>query len=207
MGGAAPVRICPPLISIVCPTIEGREEWLERCRLAYCETTPDAEFLIVHNAPTCNQGWNIGIPQARGEYIHLTADDIEPHRDWWVFAVEWVERGYLPAPRIVNPDGTLQSCGDGDWEQETGSHTELTRVPFFSRQQMESAGIFPIQPPGQYMGDAWVSHRGRVAGIPTVVVREMQFTHSFASVGRLDEMLYADVEEWKRLVRADGVRV
>lgn len=173
---------------------------------AYCETSWEAEFIVVRNAPTCNQAWNIGIPETRGDFIHLTADDIEPHTGWWKHAMTWVEDGYIPAPRIVNPDGSLQSCGDGDWEQETGSHTELTRVPFFSREQMERAAIFPIQPPGQYMGDAWVSHRGRMAGYPTVVVREMQFTHSFANVGRLDEMLGPDVDEWKRLVRADGVR-
>lgn len=196
-----------PAISIVCPTIDGREESLERCRTAYCETSEDAEFLIVRNAPTCNQAWNIGIPETRGSYIHLTADDIEPFPGWWEAGIEWVERGFLPAPRILHTDGTLQSCGDGDWETDTGTVTELTRVPFFSREQMDTLGIYPIRPEGQYFGDAYVSHRGRLKGVPTVVVREMCFKHHFAQAGRLDHLLYPDLDDFKRVQRKDGVRI
>lgn len=195
------------MISICVPTIDGREESLERCLESYCSTTEDFEFIVARNFPTCNQGWNHAIPQTTGEYIHLTADDIEAQPGWWQAAVEWVEKGYLPAPRILHGDGTLQSCGDGDWETKTGTPTELTRVPFFSRAQMDTLGIYPIKPDGMYFGDSYVSHRGRLQGVQTVVVREMCFKHHFAPQGRLDHMLYSDLEDFKRVQRRDGVRV
>ena len=111
--------------------------------------------------------------------------------------MEWIEKDYFPAPRIINPDGSLQSCGDRGIETDTGTWTELTRVPFFSREQMERAKIFPIIPT-QYFGDSWVSWRGRVVGIETVVVREMCFIHSFANVGRLDERLGEDLKVFNK---------
>jgi hypothetical protein len=194
------------LISIVCPTVDGREESLERCRISYLETTPNAEFIVVENAPTCNQAWNIGIPEARGEYIHLTADDIEATEGWWQFGVRWADEGFLPAARILNTDGSLQSCGNRDHEEDTGTLTELTRVPFFSRAQMVKAGIYPIKPEGQYFGDAYVSHRGRLHGMKTVVVREMCFYHHFAQPGRLDHMLYPDLDDFRHVQRMDGIR-
>lgn len=194
------------MISVIVPTIAGREEWLERCIKAYCDTSPaDTEYIVMRDYPTCNQGWNAGILEAKGEFIHLSADDIEPLEGWWQAGLFWIDQGYLPAPRILNLDGSLQSCGDGDWETETGTPTELTRVPFFSREQMEKARIYPIIPT-HYMGDGWVTHRGRMVGIQTVVVREMQFVHSFADVGRLDERLSDDVAEFKHAQRKDSIR-
>lgn len=194
------------MISVIVPTIDGREQWLERCLESYRDTTPDFEFIVERNWPTCNQGWNRGIEQATGAFIHLSADDIEALPGWWEAGREWIEKDYFPAPRILNSDGTLQSCGDTADETPTGTQTELTRVPFFSREQMERARIFPIIPT-QYFGDSWVSHRGRLVGIPTVVVREMQFIHSFATVGRLDERLYDDLEVFRKHQRRDGIRI
>lgn len=191
-----------PLLSIVVPTIDGRETWLERCEQAYCETTDDFEFIVVRNEPTCNGAWNVGIPQASGDYIHLSADDIEPLDGWWEAAIAWVDKGFLPAPRILNPDFSLQSCGDTDQETSTGSPTTLTRVPFFSREQMERARLWPVME-GHYCGDVWITHQAKMAGIPTVVVREMQFIHSFSPVGRLDHRLEEDCGRFKQIERRD----
>ena len=183
------------MISVICPTIDGRSESLARCEDSYSETTDDFEFIVVRNMPTCNEAWNVGISTCEGDLIHLTADDIEASEGWWQVGKHWIEAGFLPAPRILNPDGSLQSCGDGDWEQETGSLTSLTRIPFFSRAQMETAGFYPF-PAWHYMGDQWCSHKARLAGIETVVVREMLFVHSYASVGRLDHRLPQDVASY-----------
>ena len=68
------------MISIICPTISGREHWLERCRVSYLETTQmEYEFIILDDFPSCNAAWNVGIREAKGDYLHLTADDIEAH--------------------------------------------------------------------------------------------------------------------------------
>lgn len=194
------------MISIVVPTIDGREAWLERCRDSYCATTPEHEFIVVRNEPTCNRAWNIGVQEASGDFVHLSADDIEAQPGWWQAGQEWIANGYLPAPRILNSDGSLQSCGDTDQEAPTGTRTELTRVPFFSREQMERFAIFPLIDT-MYFGDSWVSHRARLHGVETVVVREMCFVHSFATVGRKDEVLYDDLKVFKRAALRDGVRI
>ena len=194
------------MISVIVPTIAGRETWLERCAQSYRDTTPDFEFIVMRDYPTCNQGWNAGILEAKGDFIHLTADDIEAQPGWWQTGQKWIKKGYLPAPRILNSDGTLQSCGDTAEEAPTGTRTELTRVPFFSREQMDTFGIYPIIPT-MYFGDSWVSHRARLHGCETVVVREMQFIHSFANVGRKDEVLWEDLKVFKQAQRRDGVRV
>jgi hypothetical protein len=60
---------------------------------------------------------------------------------------------------------------------------------------METAGFYPV-PAWHYMGDQWASHKARLAGIETVVVREMLFVHSYASVGRLDHRLPQDVASY-----------
>jgi glycosyltransferase involved in cell wall biosynthesis len=195
------------LISVIVPTIDGREKWLDRCHASYSAWTPtNFEFIVVRNEKTCNRAWNIGIEQSSGDYIHLSADDIEAQPGWWQTGIQWIEKGYLPAPRILNPDGTLQSCGDGDWETPTGTKTELTRVPFFSREQMEKAKIYPIIKT-HYCGDLYVTHRGAMAGYRTVVVREMQFIHSFANVGRLDERLSNDYAIFRTVRDRDIHRV
>jgi hypothetical protein len=182
------------MISIIIPTIKGREYYLERCVRAYRETTDDYEIIVVHDFPTCGQAWNIGIDEAAGHHIHLSADDLEPHPGWWQAAVEIVSQGFIPCPRILNPDGTLQSCGSDHTEKPSRALSDVARVPFLSREMAEA--LYPIFP-NQYMGDYWITREAWWMGWPTIVVREMVFTHHLASEGRLDT-LNEDWDEFQR---------
>ena len=174
------------MISIVCPTISGREHWLERCQVSYCETTElEHEFIVVRDYPACNQAWNVGILEAQGDFIHLTADDIEAHPRWAEIGLEWIEKGILPCTRVLNSDGTLQSCGNDATEQPTGTSSDVARVPFFPREILPA--FYPILHT-HLMGDYWITHQARKIGWPTVVVREFCFTHHFALEGRLDTL-------------------
>lgn len=174
------------MISVIIPTIAGREHHLERCLDAYQRNTARPfEVIVVSDRPTCGIAWNDGLADARGDYLHLSADDLEPHPGWDDAAVACVERGQLPCPRIVNADGTLQSCGDRAKEAATGSMCDVARVPFFPRLLLDA--VFPIIAT-HYMTDYWVTARAERAGWPTVVVREMCFTHHLAAEGRLDTM-------------------
>ena len=178
------------MISIVCPTITGREHWLERCQIAYCETTDtECEFIVIKDATACGIAWNQGCEEARGDYIHFTADDIEPTPGWWEVGIEWIKKGVLPAPRILNTDGTLQSCGDNNQEWPTGAETVVARIPFCSREQMER--IFPIIDV-HYWTDYDFTRKGKALGWPSIVVRDFLFYHHYAPEGRLDERLAAD---------------
>lgn len=171
------------MISVIVPTIRGREHWLERCQQAYSENTwHEFEFIVIHDHPTCNSAWNEGIRQAKGEFIHLSADDLEPHSGWDTVGLSCLGKGFLPCPRVLNADGSLQSCGSDAYEHETGTSSDVARVPLFPRALLPA--IYPIFD-GHYAGDYWVTSQGRKVGWPTVVVREMLFTHHMASEGRL----------------------
>lgn len=179
------------MISVVIPTIAGREHWLKRCLKAYKDTSPaDTEFIVIHDKPACGIAWNEGIEQAQGDYIHLSADDLEPHSGWWQHAVQICDEGNLPAPRLLNSDGTLQACGDNEVEKEDGVVVGFTRVPFLSREQAET--IYPVIET-HYYTDVWVSEVGRCYGMEVILSRSYLFTHHFAGEGRLsDELLTLD---------------
>lgn len=186
----------PPLISVVVPTIDGREHWLERALASIEETTPRYEFLVYRNLPTCGAGWNVGIIEAKGDYILLYADDLEAHPGWWEAGTEALLRNVIPCPRILNADGTLQSCGTFPEEAPDGTPSVVARVPFLTRHMAQV--MHPIFDQ-MYMGDHWITWRGQQLGWPTLVVRSMEFTHHFAPEGRKDT-LAADVKAYKRAI-------
>lgn len=185
------------MISVVIPTISARIEagWLDRCLKAYLKTTEtDWQPLVIRDRPSCGIAWNEGIAQASGDYIHLSADDLEPLPGWWQPAIESVERNELPAARILNPDGTLQSCGTNDQEHESGEEAAVARIPFATAAQFARIGPMMEE---QYMGDYWFSHRGRQLGLRTIVQREYAFIHHFAPQGRKDSFA-ADLTAYRQ---------
>lgn len=172
-------------LSIVIPTIASRAESYMRTINAYATRTEGPfELITIRDKPTCGIAWNEGVAMAVGDYIHLTADDIEPHAGWLDAAIGSVELGELPAARILHGDGTLQSCGD-EFDRPEGFVTEIARIPFLTREM--ALAIFPI-PPLHYYTDNMVSDRAREYGWPTVVNRDYLFTHHLAGEGRLDRL-------------------
>jgi glycosyltransferase involved in cell wall biosynthesis len=186
-----------PYITVITPTISGREHWLKRALSSIVATTPDVEFLTYLDLPTCGEGWNRGIPEARGRYILFFADDLEAHPGWWEAGVTAIHEDYLPCPRILNPDGTLQSCGTFAEEAEDGTPSVVARVPFLPAHLAKS--MYPIFS-NQYMGDHWITWRAKQLGYPTLVLRDMVFTHHFAMEGRIDT-LASDVKAYHRATR------
>lgn len=177
------------MISVVIPTIAGREHWLERCTTNYADRSTGIEFLIVRDMPTCGQAWEAGAKKAMGDYLHFTADDIEPHEGWDEAAIRCADEGALPSARILNSDGTLQSCGVWGADMPEGTETDIARVPFLRRDWWEQGGWIL---PAHYYTDNWISERGKQLRIPTKVCRDYLFTHHYASEGRLDHRMDAD---------------
>ena len=185
-------------LSVVIPTIRGRDRWLRRARRAFS----GHELIVIRNRPTCGIAWNEGLAQATGDYILLAADDIEPASTGWLEAgMRWADDGFLPCARILNTDGSLQSCGDWEEEMDTGTYCDFARIPFGTREQVLT--IAPIIET-HYATDYWFSHRGREEGWPTVVVREFCFYHHFAQVGRLDHRLNDDMRTFWRAAGLPG---
>ena len=181
-----------PLISIVVPTITGREHWLERFKVAYAAHTEDYELIVVPNdGQPVGVGWQAGAEKATGKYLHLTNDDCEPLPGWWQAAVEVADRGETPAGPVLNSDGTVDSLGE--WGERTerpdGTPTVLTRIPFCSMEQWELIGpMLPIH----YFSDDWFSWRAIQAGVQPVICNQYRFYHYWAQEGRVDARMAAD---------------
>jgi hypothetical protein len=198
-------RVSLPLISVIVPTVPGREDHLERCTRAYAGHAPGGyalDLVIERGHPAVGIAWQAGAEKARGEYIHLTNDDIEPRPGWHAPAIEAVQRGCLPAPQVYSPDGAPQSLpawgalGD-DWAPVT-----MTTLPFCSRAQWERIGpVARIH----YYSDDFFSYRGRKAGWATALRSGYAFTHHWALPGRGAGMTEAERMEHDRRLYDEAV--
>ncbi len=172
------------MISVVVPTVTGREDHLARCVEAY-ETrgTQPVEIIVVKDRPTCGLAWIDGAATATGDYVHFTADDLEPHDFWDAEATLLVDADVVPSPRILGPTGLTEFCGyHHDVELPTGLEVSMrSPVPFLSRAML--AECLPLLP-AHYYTDDWVDYRLRRAGHRVVVCRSFGFTHHWAMPGR-----------------------
>jgi hypothetical protein len=185
------------MLSVICPTVTGREHWLEDAYLSIAKTVTNFQWLSYKDLPTCGQGWNLGIQDSYGDYILLFADDLEAHPGWLQAGIDSLDKGIIPCPRILNPDGTLQSCGTYPEEAPDGTPSVVARVPFLTREM--ALAMYPVME-NHYMGDHWITWKGLQLGWPTLVVRDMLFTHHFAQEGRIDS-LASDVKAYHRATR------
>lgn len=189
------------MISIVVPTIKGREDHLERCLAAYARRTVSPhEIIVIKDRPVVGVAWNDGAEEARGEYLHFTADDLEPHDGWDVPAVEAMDAGYMPSPAVYEPDGSRSFCGVWQGDYADWAHCKESNVPFMSRQVWEIIGpVLPVH----YYSDNWISWHARQHGYQHVVRREYAFTHHWAQVGRgagmtQDERMAVDRQTYEK---------
>jgi len=175
-------------ITVVIPTVSGREADLVRCLDAYhARSTCDVNAVTFKDLGNCAEGWNAGAAFAKGDYLHFSADDLEPHEGWDVAAIEAVEAGVLPAPRIVNPAGKLDYCGVHNVEMEDWARVQMSVIPFMPVDLWKRIGPVPLI---HYYSDNYVSWRAARAGWPTVVRRGFAFTHHWAQPGRGAGMSY-----------------
>jgi hypothetical protein len=177
-----------PLITVPLPTIDGREQFFGDTVRSY-EETANVELLVYENLPTCGAAWLKGIQEGTGDYFHMGADDVTMHPGWAEAATKVCDMGYLPAARILNTNGTLQSCGP--WETELPNGTilhgdDFTRSPIFSRKQWQALEplISPILAQLHYYSDNIFTWAGRKLGMQTVVCRGYEYTHHLAEPGR-----------------------
>jgi hypothetical protein len=190
------------VISVVVPTIAGREDYLSAAKCAYAAHTDDYELIIVEGHPVCGSAWVEGAARSRGDFIHFSADDLRPHEGWAVAARDVVSRGFLPAPRILNDDASVQSCGGSDgWETEhpTGRATDFSRIPFLTRELWEriAPAVSPFLAAAHYYTDNAISVAAQTLGVQTGIHRDYLFTHSLAEPGRgagmtWGQRMYAD---------------
>lgn len=175
-------------VSVVVPTIPGREDLLERTRSALKATSGahGVQIIVVRNRPTLGQGWNDGAAAADGEFLMLAADDIEPAEGWIDAAIAATWDDVWPSPRILNVDGSLHSCGTmggGMLMPECSSGTPCGASPFPFMARDVWAEVGPALEVSYY-GDDYLSWRARCVGLRVEVVRGYCLTHLEGTVGR-----------------------
>jgi hypothetical protein len=171
------------MISIVIPTISGREESLAGVLDAYEKTTGiEKEIIVMLDRPSWPKACNEGYEQSNGEIIHFGADDLEPLPDWWRNPLAWLqEHDELPAPRVwdYRQEGQYMNLEDGG----DGDIPHFTRVPILTRSQYERIGPWPLI---DYYADVWLSEKARTLGIETRMVFGYDFVHHWSQIGRVD---------------------
>ncbi|MBX5461637.1 MAG: glycosyltransferase [Steroidobacteraceae bacterium] len=178
-----------PVVSVVLPTVRGREDLLDQTRAAFERTTAaagvDLELVIVRDRPTCGEAWNDGAQAATGDWLLLGADDLVPH-DGWTAVLDDVDRGVWPAPWIVRVDGSTECCGtlgSGlllDDRARDGLPVNNSPVPLMRRDTWPRVG--PTIPAHCYSDD-FLAWRARAAGLEVEVRRAFKFTHLDGQIG------------------------
>lgn len=191
------------MLSVVIPTLSGREESLERTISAYESTLPESDLIIIQDAPSWPTACNMGYRKAKGGIIHFTADDLEPLVGWHEEALaRLADRDELPAPKVMNhsADGVWDNAVDGP----DGALTHFTRVPIMTREQYERIGPWPEQL--DYCADVWVSERARVLGIETRMCHSYAFVHHWSQIRRIDTPdVLSRSEQRMNQLRAEGL--
>lgn len=182
----------PPQVklSIVIPTIAGREESLARAIEAYEKYTKGIshEIIVVKDEPTWPTACNVGYGRAKADIILFGADDLDPCKGWWREPVFWLsKRDELPNPKVMDysEDGVFSNHLDG----EDLDLTHFTRVPIMRRDQWERIGPWPEL---IYYADIWVSEKARTLGIRTRNIHSYKFIHHWSQIGRVDSKVNLD---------------
>jgi hypothetical protein len=188
------------VISVIVPTIKGREEWLKRCIEAYGDTCPDIQLVVIRNRTACGIAWIEGATQATGDYLHFTADDLVPQPGWWEAAVAATSRGALPAATVLTDGLDVRSRMNCTVPLQPGVAPPNVLVPFFGRAQFDLGGwLVPIH----YGSDDWVTFLACKRGIELELAPGYAFEHSAAEPGRLYDNRRRDVPELCRLMEAE----
>ena len=181
-------------LSIILPTISGREESLEKVVAAYCATTEvEHELIVVKDEPTWPGACNKGYEQSSGEIVHFGADDLEPLPRWWKKPLHWLSlHDELPAAKVLNYSVNGEFSNRADGRNEALVH--FTRVPILRRDQYERIGPWPEI---DYYADIWLSEKARTLGIRTRILYSYRFVHHWSQVGRVDTPERMDAAGWR----------
>lgn len=162
-------------VAVIIPTVRGREESLGRAVASVAAES--SRILTLEGFATCGEAWCEGIDiLARDEswtHLMLFADDLEAHRGWSA-ATHWLESGLLPAPILLQADGTRWNSSDG----LPGELCAFSRIVLCTRDQAADLVGFPSL---HYYSDCLACE---LIGLPSVVAPEYVFTHHWHPVAR-----------------------
>lgn len=146
------------------------------------------DITIPENHATVGEAWNSGAADALdADYVFFAIDDAVPHPGWCQVAARTVDAGYIPAPRLLHADGSLESCGS------LGFGVLLPEAP--DRTPCRSCGMFFVKPewydevgaflPIHYSVDDDWSWRASLYDIRCLYRSGFRFTHHHEQRGSL----------------------
>ncbi len=169
------------LLSVLIPTVGGREQMLLQVTAAIRVEHPDAEILI-----TEGRSWGAGlnallappgsvnrliIGQATGDYISCCCDDTVPQEGWFEAGRAMLDSGVEPASRYFTVDGDPVHPVD---EMPHGETVGWCRSFLLTREIYERVGPFID---ATWYADWDYSERLIAAGIPIRACDGFSFTH------------------------------
>lgn len=173
------------MISVVIPTITGRENLLEQTVAGY-RATADVEIIVVKNRKSCGEGWNAGASKASGDFLHFSADDLIPQAGWADAGIMAAEEGWWPSPRLLDPDGTIQSDGSMGGGMLLPEHRHIVKCvsspfPFMETRDWQDIGPCP---PLHYYADDYLAAKAREIDLDVMAVPTYCFVHLGGTLGR-----------------------
>ncbi len=182
-------------VSVLIPTVAGREQVLEETTAGYQETAPGCEILI-----TTGRSWGAGLNElaelATNELLLFAPDDALPGPGWLEAGVEMLERGVIPIARYLNRDGSPLGEQDGAAHGAPFAWTRLFLIP---REIFRELG--PMID-ATWWADVEYSERIVDSGRPMQICGPFAFTHLDG-----DRSLWLDdVEMERQKTLYDGVR-
>ena len=185
-----------PALSVVLPSITGREESLAMVHEAYEKTLrkKSHEIIVVKDESSWPRACNEGFARAKGDIVHFTADDLEPLPGWYQQVCLWLKTNdELPAAKVMDngPDGWRFSNAVDGGDQD---FVHFTRVPIMRRDQWERIGAWPEDL--TYYADIWLSEKARSIGIRTRMFYAYRFFHHWSQIGRVDSKENLDESGW-----------
>ena len=175
-------------IGIILPTVAGREQVFDRVLAAYAATRPSGwefDLIVPEGHATVGDAWNAGAEDVDADYVFYAIDDCEPHDGWAQVAVQTADAGYIPAPRLERPDGSLESCGSMGYGQLLSECADCTPC--------RNTGVIFVKqdwPLGRFLAihfgaDDDYCWRAAIHGHACVYRSGMVFTHHHETTGAM----------------------
>jgi len=197
-------------VAIVCPTVKGREDVLDATISSFEQTCPSGwtfDLIIPEDYPNVGEAWNAGMADADADYAYLAIDDATAHPGWAEVAAQTVDAGYIPAPKCLFPDGTVESCGSMGWgvlltDAQDMTPCRNTGSIFMRLEWWEQVG--PLAERHYSADDLWC-WKAMLQGIYVVHRSGMVFTHHHSTA--YTDHVRAQAQEHIRETLADMSRL
>lgn len=200
-------------VVLAVPTIEARRHRRPQLEQLWRSRTPDADLEIVYSE--AGDSWSSGLNDVWEQvsddppdvFILGSDDMIVVDERWLPSVLPWLERGYVPAPRVEDPRFT--TCGGYPGHVEDGTRADMTA--FIIIRGEWGRDVFPLPDDLAYFADNLACTKLRWAGHRIVCTPTCRILHLHAPEGRgfgygsENTRLHIDTVRYTRALEALGI--